>query len=161
METVSPGYARIKLINAIKLRNSWSYCQKDGFSPRNHGGLGGTLYGFTWKVEPKRPQLILLSGISNFKTKIARGPAGAICKTKQQSHDTPAASMNLESREQYRNMKGVVDQHGTGGIKVRWNEAVLHFKAAHGRRYRWFAVIFMGIPFPDILPGNWKHSWQT
>jgi tripeptide aminopeptidase len=163
-----PGYGRDKLVNAIKVASDFvDSLPKDEWSPETTDGR----YGF---VHPVR-----MSGIAEkavvefilrdfFTTKLRAYEAHLRDKVEDTLAAWPGATAEIEVKEQYRNMKEVLDQYpqvtefareaiGRAGLTVRQSSAR---GGTDGSR-----LSFMGLPCPNLFTGEMafhgKHEYVS
>ncbi|MEP7318634.1 MAG: peptidase T [Panacibacter sp.] len=163
---VHPGYAKDKLVNALKIAGEILTALPSGeFSPETTNGREGFVHpvAINGIAEKATIEFIVRDFITaNLEKHEAR--LKAIAESVLQKH--PKANMQFEVWEQYRNMKEILDQHPQvaanaveaykrAGLEVR-NEPIRG--GTDGSR-----LSFMGLPCPNIFTGmqaiHSKHEW--
>lgn len=159
-----PGYAKDKLVNAVKIAGAFlDALPKNEWSPETTDGTTGFVHPV--RIEGGAEQTTVQFIIRDFDT-AQLAPYEA--KLKQIASDTvqqfPGARFDFEVKEQYRNMKEILDQH----------PHVMAFAAAAFRRAGLepaskpvrggtdgSRLSFMGLPCPNIFTGEMGiHSKQ-
>jgi tripeptide aminopeptidase len=154
---VHPGYAKGRMVSAIKLASEFVHrLPHDGLSPETTEGYEGYVHphGIQGGVELAVVRLLL----RDFTTKGLDDKARMLADLAEEIvRPYPAASVETERRESYRNMKEVLD---------RYPEVTEHAKAAMTRAglTPYFRQIrggtdgarlsFMGLPTPNLFAGE-------
>jgi tripeptide aminopeptidase len=154
---VHPGYAKGRMVSAIKLASEFVHrLPHDGLSPETTEGYEGYVHphGIQGGVELAVVRLLL----RDFTTKGLDDKARMLADLAEEIvRPYPAASVETERRESYRNMKEVLD---------RYPEVTEHAKAAMTRSglTPYFRQIrggtdgarlsFMGLPTPNLFAGE-------
>jgi tripeptide aminopeptidase len=152
-----PGYAKGRMVSAIKLACEFVHrLPRHGLSPETTDGYEGYLHPHTIQGGVERSVVKLLlrdftaSGLDD-KARMLIDLANDVVRP------YPAASVEVERRESYRNMKEVLDRHPA---------VVEHAKAAmmrvgltpHFRQIRGGTdgarLSFMGLPTPNLFAGE-------
>jgi tripeptide aminopeptidase len=152
-----PGYARDKLVNAIKVAAAFvDSLPKDELSPESTEGR----YGFVhpYQIEGIAEKLTMKFIIRDFVTaKLSAYEDYLKRKLEDATEQFPGARTEFLVREQYRNMKEILDQHPQvsefaleairkAGITVRPSSAR---GGTDGSR-----LSFMGLPCPNLFTGE-------
>lgn len=159
-----PGYAKDKLVNAVKIAGAFlDALPKNDWSPETTDGTTGFVHPV--RIEGGAEQTSVQFIIRDFDT-AQLAPYEA--RLKQIASDTiqhfPGARFDFEVKEQYRNMKEILDRH----------PHVMEFAAAAFRRAGLepasrpvrggtdgSRLSFMGLPCPNIFTGEMGiHSKQ-
>ena len=154
---VHPGYAKGRMVSAIKLASEFIHrLPRHGLSPETTDGYEGYVHphGIHGGVEQAAVKILLrdftTKGLDD-KARMLAGLADEIVRP------FPAASVEIDRRESYRNMKEVLD---------RYPEVTEHAKAAMRRAglTPYFRQIrggtdgarlsFMGLPTPNLFAGE-------
>ena len=163
-----PGYGRDKLVNALKVASDFvDSLPKDEWSPETTDGR----YGF---VHPVRMSGIAEKAVVEFilrdfvTTKLRAYEAHLRDKVGDTLEAWPGATVEIEVKEQYRNMKEVLDQYpqvtefageaiGRAGLTVQQSSAR---GGTDGSR-----LSFMGLPCPNLFTGEMafhgKHEYVS
>lgn len=152
-----PGMAKGKLVNALKLASSFlESLPKDTLSPETTAGREGFVH--PTEVKGIADQCVVEFLIRDFQTAELGSKQQLLKELAQQVCDThPGTRFSMEVKEQYRNMKEILDRHPhvvelarkameTTGIKVK-TECVRG--GTDGSR-----LSFMGLPCPNIFAGE-------
>ena len=163
-----PGYAKDKLINAIKIAGQFlDSLPKDEWSPETTEGR----YGF---VHPVRisgiaEKVVLEFIIRDFVTSRLEAYEDHLRSKMEDILDAyPAATANFEVVEQYRNMKEVLDQHPEvseyAAEAVQRAGMTVHKSSARGGTDG-SRLSFMGLPCPNLFTGEMafhgKHEYVS
>jgi tripeptide aminopeptidase len=152
-----PGYAKNKLVNAVKVAASFiDSLPKDELSPESTEGRYGFVHpiNFEGMAEKATVQLIIRDFVTS---KLAAYEDYLQRKVDETLLEFPGARANFVVKEQYRNMKEVLDYHPQvvayaaeamerAGIPVRRMSAR---GGTDGSR-----LSFMGLPCPNIFTGE-------
>lgn len=163
-----PGYAKDKLVNAIKVASAFlDSLPKDELSPESTDGR----YGFVHpvRIEGVLEKVVVQFIIRDFITgKLAAYEEYLRGKLEDAVRKFPGATAEFIIKEQYRNMKEIVDQHPMiseyameaiekAGVEVKRSSAR---GGTDGSR-----LSFMGLPCPNIFTGEMafhgKHEYVS
>jgi tripeptide aminopeptidase len=152
-----PGYAKGRMVSAIKLASEFVHrLPRHGLSPETTDGYDGYVHPHTIQGGVERATVKLLlrdfaaKGLDD-KARMLTDLAGEVVRP------FPAASVEIDRRESYRNMKEVLD---------RYPEVIEHAKTAMTRSglTPYFRQIrggtdgarlsFMGLPTPNLFAGE-------
>lgn len=152
-----PGMAKGKLVNALKLASSFlESLPKDTLSPETTAGREGFVH--PTEVKGIADQCVVEFLIRDFQTAELGSKQQLLKELAQQVCDAhPGTRFSMEVKEQYRNMKEILDRHPhvvelarkameITGIKVK-TECVRG--GTDGSR-----LSFMGLPCPNIFAGE-------
>lgn len=152
-----PGMAKGKLVNALKLASSFlESLPKDTLSPETTAGREGFVH--PTEVKGIADQCVVEFLIRDFQTAELGSKQQLLKELAQQVCDThPGTRFSMEVKEQYRNMKEILDRHPhvvelarkameITGVKVK-TECVRG--GTDGSR-----LSFMGLPCPNIFAGE-------
>ena len=152
-----PGYAKGRMISAIKLAAEFVHrLPRHGLSPETTEKYEGYVHPHTFHGAVERSVVKML--LRDFTTEGLDDKARMLTEL---AHEVirpfPSASVDIERKESYRNMKEVLDRHP---------EVVAHAKAAMRRvgltpRFREIRggtdgarLSFMGLPTPNLFAGE-------
>jgi tripeptide aminopeptidase len=152
-----PGYAKGRMVSAIKLACELVHrLPRHGLSPETTEGYEGYVHPHTIQGGVERAVVKLL--LRDFTAKGLDEKARMLTHLAEEIvRPCPAASVEIERRESYRNMKEVLDQHP---------EVIEHAKTAmtrvgltpHFRQIRGGTdgarLSFMGLPTPNLFAGE-------
>jgi tripeptide aminopeptidase len=152
-----PGYAKGRMVSAIKLASEFVHrLPRHGLSPETTEGYEGYVHPHTFHGGVERATVNLL--LRDFTTKGLDDKARVLNDLADEVvRPYPAASVEIDRRESYRNMKEVLD---------RYPEVTEHAKAAmmrtgltpHLRQIRGGTdgarLSFMGLPTPNLFAGE-------
>ena len=159
---VHPGFAKDRMVNGIKIAGEFiGMLPPDTLSPETTEEREGYLHPHALKASVEESEIVLLvrdfeeDGLKE-KEKILQ----EYCDDLAQKY--PKASINMEIKESYRNMKLVIDNHpevvnlaieaiGRAGLKV--NKRMIR-GGTDGAR-----LSFMGLPTPNIFTGG--HNFHS
>jgi tripeptide aminopeptidase len=157
-----PGYARGKMVNAIKVAADFiDRLPKDGLSPETTAGHEGYVHPYVLNASVERTTVKLLirdfeiAGLQQKEAFLARLAGETVS-------DWPGASFESTTEESYRNMKGVLDAHADAvdcareairGSGLRLRERPIR-GGTDGCR-----LSFMGLPTPNIFAG--AHNFHS
>jgi len=154
---VHPGYAKGRMVSAIKLASEFVHrLPRNGLSPETTEGYEGYVHpnGIQGGVEQATVKLLLRDFVTpglDEKARMLTALADEVVRP------FPAASVEIERRESYRNMKEVLD---------RYPEVIEHAKTAmtragltpHFTQIRGGTdgarLSFMGLPTPNLFAGE-------
>ncbi len=152
-----PGMAKGKLVNALKLASSFlESLPKDTLSPETTAGREGFVH--PTEVKGIADRCVVEFLIRDFQTAELGSKQQLLKELAQQVCDThPGTRFSMEVKEQYRNMKEILDRHPhvvelarkameITGVKVK-TECVRG--GTDGSR-----LSFMGLPCPNIFAGE-------
>ncbi len=152
-----PGMAKGKLVNALKLASSFlESLPKDTLSPETTAGREGFVH--PTEVKGIADQCVVEFLIRDFQTAELASKQQLLSELAQQVCDAhPGTRFSMEVKEQYRNMKEILDRHPhvvelarkameITGVKVK-TECVRG--GTDGSR-----LSFMGLPCPNIFAGE-------
>ena len=152
-----PGYAKGRMVSAIKLASEFVHrLPRHGLSPETTEGYEGYVHPHTIEGGVERSTVKLL--LRDFAAKGLDDKARMLTDLANEvARPYPAASVEIERRESYRNMKEVLD---------RYPEVAEHAKAAmiraglkpYLRQIRGGTdgarLSFMGLPTPNLFAGE-------
>lgn len=152
-----PGMAKGKMVNALKLASSFlESLPKETLSPETTAGREGFVH--PTEVKGIADQCVVEFLIRDFQTAELGSKQQLLKELAQQVCDThPGTRFSMEVKEQYRNMKEILDRHPhvvelarkameITGVKVK-TECVRG--GTDGSR-----LSFMGLPCPNIFAGE-------
>jgi len=157
-----PGYAKGKMINAIKIAADFiNRLPKDRLSPEKTDGYEGYVHPYVVNASVEKTSVKLL--LRDFKTPKLREQEAFLTKlAKETVADWPGSSVEFKVDESYRNMKEVLDNHPQVVENAR--EAIRRTGLAlrehpirggtDGSR-----LCFMGLPTPNIFAG--EHNFHS
>jgi tripeptide aminopeptidase len=154
---VHPGYAKGRMVSAIKLASEFVHrLPRHGLSPETTEGYEGYVHPHSIQGGVERAVVKLL--LRDFTSKGLDEKARMLTDLADEVvRPYPAASIEIERRESYRNMKEVLD---------RYPEVIEHAKTAmtrvgltpHFRQIRGGTdgarLSFMGLPTPNLFAGE-------
>ena len=163
-----PGSAKDKMVNAVKVASAFiDALPKGAFSPETTSGRDGFVHPLHVSGTAEKVELQFI--IRDFETsKLAEHEQFLRTLAEKTVADFPGAGFDFEVREQYRNMKEVLDKYpqvveyaeeaiGRAGLNVR-KEPVRG--GTDGSR-----LSFMGLPCPNIFTGEMalhsKHEYVS
>ncbi|MFI5151750.1 MAG: peptidase T [Chitinophagales bacterium] len=163
-----PGYAKDKMVNAIKVASYFiDSLPKDEFSPESTDGR----YGFVHpvRIEGLAERVSMEWIIRDFHTaKLAAYENYLRDKLEESLKKFPGAKAEFHVREQYRNMKEVLDLHPqiSEYAKDAIESAGIAFKRSSARGGTdGSRLSFMGLPCPNIFTGEMafhgKHEYVS
>jgi len=152
-----PGYAKGRMVSSLKLASEFVHrLPRNGLSPETTEGYEGYVHPHTIEGGVERSILRLL--LRDFTTKGLDEKAQMLTDlAREVVRPYPAAAVEVERNESYRNMKEVLD---------RYSEVVEHAKTAmqragltpHFRQIRGGTdgarLSFMGLPTPNLFAGE-------
>lgn len=151
-----PGYAKDKLVNALKVAADFVNSFPVGLSPEATSGKEGFVHPV--HISGTAEKAVVECIVRDFDTqKLAKHEALLKELADQAVRDYPGSRVEISIREQYRNMKEILDQHPK--VVAYAEEAI---KRA-GMKLRKFPVrggtdgsrlSFMGLPCPNIFTGE-------
>ncbi len=163
-----PGYAKDKLVNAIKLASAFiKSLPSDELSPESTDGRYGFVHPLRMEGNPEKITVELI--IRDFMTsKLKPYEDYLIERAEAVLRTFPTARFEYEIREQYRNMKDILEKNpmvseyareaiGRAGIPLKESAAR---GGTDGSR-----LSFMGLPCPNIFTGEMafhgKHEYVS
>jgi tripeptide aminopeptidase len=161
-----PGYAKNKLVNALKIAATFlELLPKDNFSPETTESREGFVHPvhMEGKAEKATVEFIIrdfeTSRLKLHETRLEQFVKQAVAKY-------PGASYTFEIKEQYRNMKEVLDHYPQVGnfVQEAMQRAGIKFRKESARGGTDGSKLsFMGLPCPDIFTGEMafhgKHEY--
>jgi len=152
-----PGYAKGRMVSAIKLASEFVHrLPRNGLSPETTDGYDGYVHPHAVQGGVERAVVKML--LRDFTSKGLDDKARMLTDLAEEAvRPFPAASVEIERRESYRNMKEVLD---------RYPEVIAHAKTAMTRAglTPFFRQIrggtdgarlsFMGLPTPNLFAGE-------
>jgi tripeptide aminopeptidase len=157
-----PGYAKGKMINAIKVAADFiNRLPKNGLSPETTNGRDGFVHPYVVNAAVEMTSVKLL--LRDFDTPKLREQEALLTKlAKETVKDWPGSSVEFKVDESYRNMKEVLDNHPQVVENAREAIRRTGLKLAEhpirggtdGSR-----LCFMGLPTPNIFAG--EHNFHS
>lgn len=152
-----PGYAKNKLVNAVKLAASFiDLLPKDSFSPETTDERDGFVHPVHF--EGTAEKAIVRFIVRDFDTSKLKQHAIRLEQfVKQAVGKHEGANYEFEIKEQYRNMKEVVDQFPqiTSHVQEAMQRAgITYIKRSARGGTDGSRLSFMGLPCPDIFTGE-------
>jgi tripeptide aminopeptidase len=152
-----PGYAKGRMVSAIKLASEFVHrLPRHGVSPETTDGYEGYVHPHTMQGGVERVEVKLLlrdftvSGLDS-KARMLTDLAAEVVRPH------PAASVEIERRESYRNMKEILDQHPEV-IQHAQNAMTRAGLTPYFRQIRGGTdgarLSFMGLPTPNLFAGE-------
>lgn len=166
--SIHPGYAKNKLVNALKVAGTFlDLLPKDTFSPETTDGREGFVHPI--HIEGNAEKAVVSFIVRNFETaKLARHEKSLEEFVKQAIGRYPGSSYEFEVKEQYRNMKEVLDDYPHIGeyVKEAMTRSGVKFEKHSARGGTdGSRLSFMGLPCPDIFTGEMafhgKHEYVS
>ncbi|HEX7756991.1 MAG TPA: peptidase T [Niabella sp.] len=166
--SIHPGYAKNKLVNALKVAATFlDLLPKDSFSPETTEDREGFVHPV--HIEGTAEKAVVSFIIRDFETERLKLHEARLEQFAKQAVGRYAGSRYaFESKEQYRNMKEIVDQHPEIGeyVKIAMERSGVVFKKHSARGGTdGSRLSFMGVPFPDIFTGEMafhgKHEYVS
>lgn len=163
-----PGYGKNKLVNAVKIAGTFlDLLPKDEFSPETTDGREGFVHPVRIEgiVEKTKVEFI----IRDFETARLKMHEMRLEQfAKQAVGRFPGSSYEFEIKEQYRNMKEVLDKYPqvTAFAEEAMKRAGIKFEKHSARGGTdGSRLSFMGLPCPDIFTGEMafhgKHEYVS
>jgi tripeptide aminopeptidase len=159
---VHPGYARGRMVNAIKVAAAFiDALPRERLSPESTAERGGYVHPYVVDASVDRTAVRLL--IRDFDTAQLRAHAAEVERlAKAAAARFPGARVEVAATESYRNMREVLDQHPEvaehareairrAGLEVR---DTLIRGGTDGSR-----LSFMGLPTPNLFAG--EHTFHS
>ena len=157
-----PGYAKGKMINAIKVAADFiNRLPKNGLAPETTDGRDGFVHPYVVNAAVEMTSVKLL--LRDFDTPKLREQEALLTKlAKETVKDWPGSSVEFKVDESYRNMKEVLDNHPQVVENARDAIRRTGLKLAEhpirggtdGSR-----LCFMGLPTPNIFAG--EHNFHS
>jgi len=154
--SMHPGYAKEKLVNALKVASDFVNSLPAGLSPEATSGKEGFVHPV--HMEGTAEKSVVNFIVRDFDTlKLANHEALLKEIADQAVRNYPGSRVEVSIREQYRNMKEILDQHPK--VVAYAEEAIKR----SGMKVRKFPVrggtdgsrlSFMGLPCPNIFTGE-------
>ena len=157
-----PGYAKGKMINAIKVAADFiNRLPKDRLSPETTEGYDGFVHPYIVNASVEKTSVKLL--LRDFKTPRLREQEAFLKRLAEQTvADWPGASVEFKVEESYRNMKEVLDDHPqvveNAREAIRRTGLTLREHPIRGGTDG-SRLCFMGLPTPNIFAG--EHNFHS
>ena len=161
-----PGDGKNKLVNALKIGGEiLAALPKDGWSPETTSGKEGFVHPVSFEGGSEKSVIeFIVRDFDSNQLVVYEQRLKSIAESVLLNH--PKASMQFEVKEQYRNMKEILDQHST--VSEYAKEAYsrlgisMHNKPIRGGTDG-SRLSFMGLPCANIFTGmqaiHSKHEW--
>ena len=157
-----PGYAKGRMVNAIKVAADFiAALPRDGMSPERTDGYQGYVHPYHLEASVDRTVVrVLLRDFVTAKLQAQREVVERLAREAAARH--PGCGVEIEVREQYRNMREVLDQHPIVVERARQAMRRLGIEpiekpirgGTDGSR-----LSFMGLPSPNIFAG--EHNFHS
>lgn len=166
--SIHPGYAKGKLINALKVGGAFlDLLPKDSFSPETTDDREGFVHPVHMEGTAEKVTISFI--IRDFDTtKLKLHEARLEQFAKQAVGRYPGSEYEFESKEQYRNMKEIVEKYPKleANVKEAMKRSGITFSKHSARGGTdGSRLSFMGVPFPDIFTGEMafhgKHEYVS
>lgn len=163
-----PGYAKNKLVNALKITGTFlDLLPKDEFSPETTEDREGFIHPVRIEGIAEKAKVEFI--IRDFQTSRLKMHEQRLEQfAKQAVGKYPGSSYEFEIKEQYRNMKEVLDNFPaiTENVKEAMKRAGVKFERHSARGGTdGSRLSFMGLPCPDIFTGEMafhsKHEYVS
>jgi tripeptide aminopeptidase len=157
-----PGYAKGKMINAIKVAADFiNRLPKDRVSPETTEGYDGFVHPYVVNASVEKTSVKLL--LRDFKTARLREQEAILTKlAKETVAGWPGATVEFKVEESYRNMKEVLDDHPqvveNAREAIRRTGLTLREHPIRGGTDG-SRLCFMGLPTPNIFAG--EHNFHS
>lgn len=157
-----PGYAKGKMINAIKVAADFiNRLPKDGLAPETTDGYDGFVHPYVVNASVEKTSVKLL--LRDFKTAKLREQEAFLTKlAKETVAAWPGATVEFKVDESYRNMKEVLDNHPqvveNAREAIRRTGLTLREHPIRGGTDG-SRLCFMGLPTPNIFAG--EHNFHS
>jgi tripeptide aminopeptidase len=156
-----PGYARGTMINAIKAASRFvDRLPHERLSPETTAGYDGYVHPYQIEASVDRTTVRVL--LRDFETAALREQQALVEKAARAVADETGARLELEVKEQYRNMREILDRHPL--VVERAREAIRRAGltpiekpirgGTDGSR-----LSFMGLPTPNLFAG--EHNFHS
>ena len=163
-----PGYAKNKLVNALKVAGTFlDLLPKDEFAPETTEDRDGFVHPVRIEGIAEKAKVEFI--IRDFQTARLKMHEMRVEQfAKQAVGKYPGSSYEFEVKEQYRNMKEVLDNYPeiTENVKEAMKKAGIKFERHSARGGTdGSRLSFMGLPCPDIFTGEMafhsKHEYVS
>jgi tripeptide aminopeptidase len=163
-----PGYAKNKLVNAIKVAGTFlDLLPRDEFSPETTDDREGFVHPVRIEGIAEKAKVEFI--VRDFQTSRLKMHEMRLEQfAKQAAGKYPGSSYEFEVKEQYRNMKEVLDNYPdiTDNVKEAMKKAGVKFERHSARGGTdGSRLSFMGLPCPDIFTGEMafhsKHEYVS
>jgi len=157
-----PGYAKGKMINAIKVAADFvNRLPKDRLSPETTEGYDGFVHPYVVNASVEKTSVKLL--LRDFKTARLREQEAFLTKLARDTvADWPGTTVEFKVDESYRNMKEVLDKHPqvveNAREAIRRTGLTLREHPIRGGTDG-SRLCFMGLPTPNIFAG--EHNFHS
>jgi tripeptide aminopeptidase len=156
-----PGYAKGKMINAIKVAADFIHRLPSGLSPEATDGYQGFVHPYVQQSGVDRTSVKLI--VRDFRTEgLAEKEALVERLARETEARHPGARVELAVEEQYRNMRAVLDRHpeviACAHEAVRRCGLPVVTKAIRGGTDG-SRLSFMGLPTPNLFAG--EHNFHS
>jgi tripeptide aminopeptidase len=163
-----PGYAKDKLVNALKLAAAFlELLPKHGFSPETTQGREGFVHPVQLNGIAEKATVSFI--VRDFNTEKLKEYEDFLREKAQEALERyPGARAEFQVKEQYRNMKEVLDRHPEISLYAkeaieRAGVPVIQMSARGGTDGS--RLSFMGLPTPNIFTGEMafhgKHEYVS
>ena len=157
-----PGYAKGRLVNAIKVAADFiNRLPADRLSPETTEGLEGFVHPYVLNAGVERTAVTLL--IRDFQTdglRVKEASVEALARQAVSRH--PGARFEVLFEESYRNMKEILDRH-PDVVRHAWDAVRRAGLEVRSRPIRGGTdgskLSFMGLPTPNIFAG--EHNFHS
>ena len=162
-----PGFAKGKLVNAIKVAAAFLNALPQDLSPEATEGRAGFLH--PHYISGQAEQISLRFILRDFDTSKLSEKANLLddAATKALSQ-WPESSIDIEIKEQYRNMKEILDEHPQVveyAVEAIRRAGMEPSKSSIRGGTDGSRLSFMGLPCPNIFAGEHafhsKHEWVS
>lgn len=163
-----PGYGKNKLVNALKVAGTFlDLLPKDEFSPETTEDREGFVHPI--RIEGIAEKVTVEFIVRDFDTKRLKLHETRLEQfARQAAGKYPGSSYKFETKEQYRNMKEILDKHPQieRYVQEAMERARIRFKKESARGGTdGSRLSFMGLPCPDIFTGEMafhgKHEYVS
>jgi tripeptide aminopeptidase len=163
-----PGYGKNKLVNALKVAGTFlDLLPKDEFSPETTEEREGFVH--PTRIEGIAEKATIEFIVRDFDTKKLKLHETRLEQfARQASGKYPGSSYEFKVKEQYRNMKEILDKHPQieRHVQEAMERAGIKFKKESARGGTdGSRLSFMGLPCPDIFTGEMafhgKHEYVS
>jgi tripeptide aminopeptidase len=152
-----PGYARGRMVNAIKLAARFiDRLPPDGLSPETTAGREGFVHPYVVQASVDRTSVKLL--LRDFDTaELARKAAWLRALAEDVVHAVPGAAVDVDVETQYRNMREVLDEHPL--VVEHARQAITRVGLTPRERpirggTDGSRLSFLGLPTPNLFAGE-------
>jgi len=155
-----PGYAKVQLINSIKVAAEFIQQLPRGMSPETTDGYEGFVHPYVLQGGGERTTIRFI--IRDFKTEALRDKEQLLERLAREAATRHHAKVEIAIEEQYRNMREVLDHHPHAVEYAR--EAMrrvgilVHEKPIRGGTDG-SKLSFIGLPTPNIFAG--EHNFHS